>query len=440
MKTPESILRNETPTDGIETAAADFRFAPPVSGGAKTRRWPAAAGLATALAVGAGALWLSAPAAEASPLARIVQAERDAPRCASVFYRGDGTPWGRGWQEGRKARFDLSPNAAYASSQGTDGRRIWFVRRDSRTAIVKAGDVRVVPPLDQKIADYRGKVVRSSESADGTKILVIERPASATSYLQRDTIVADEKDRPVSVLHEHFKKGRWIVGSRERRDYDTPIPPETFTFRPPKGYEVYDIDANRTRLLDGLRHGPTRKVGGVVVRLAGVLQDRHGTVTVVYSGGATPLPDARAEADRAGAAYPGWAVVGTAPDPRAGKPHGRGVLGWPTHIVRASRGERVEATPEPFLRLDGVGVRLVRFHLPKLPGNPPQRLRLTLPVVVVGKARTVGAVVGRGAPKGTVTFVATTIPSNDGEEIGRMPNAKPAAYEIPLAQPKRSPR
>ena len=432
MRTPESILRDDPPTDGIEAAVLAFRY--PSSH--RARPWPAAAGLATALAVGAVALRLGMTPAEASPLARIAAAERNAPRCTLSLAEADGRVWLQAWQEGAKSAMRADPNGPQGTSTGYDGKRMWIAMNGTHVAIIQSELTPFRPSLLQKIADYHGRVVRTSEGENGRKTVVVERAASPTSLLQRDTILADRQDRPVSVTHEFFKAGRWAPGGRELRDYDTPIPARTFEFHPPKGYEVYDIDANRARLVEGLRHGPTRTVGGVTARLAGVLQDRGGNLTAVYTGGATPMPDAKALAVCQGIGYEGEAVVGRAPDPRAGKSIGVGGLRFPGRVFRPKQGVFVEATPEPYMSLGGVAVRLVLFKLPKVSGNPARRLRLTLPILAQGKARNVGAVRGGGVPKGTATFDIVTIPSNGGEEIYRLPNVKRAAYAIPLARAK----
>ena len=435
MKTPESILRSVTPTDGIERAVAAFRYVPPYPI-VKPRRWSAVAGLATALAVVGVALRLGTPEAVASPLARIAHAWRNAPRCTLRLTNADGKLWLQAWQEGPKNLMRADPEGPYGTETGYDGRRMWVALRNGRVAIVQSELTPFRAPLLQKLSDFRGKVVRASEDEGGGRTVVVERAASPTSLLQRDTIIADRLDRPVSVTHEIFRDGRWTPAGGETRDYETPIPATVFEFHPPTGYEVYDIDANRAQLRDGLRRGVARKAGGVTVRLAGVLQDRHGTLTAVYTGGTTPLPDASASVVWGGRSYPGRAVVGVAPDPRAGKPIGVGGMRFPGRLLRPEGNARVVATPEAYMILDGFEVRLVRFSLPKLPGNPARRVRLTLPAVADGATRTVETVRGRGVPRGTASFGVQTIPSNGGEEIYRLPGVKRAAYEVPLAKPK----
>ena len=433
MRTPERILRQDPPTDGMEKAIEAFRFSPGRERAAR-RAWPALAGLATALSIGGLALRLSAPTAEASPLARIAQAERDAPRYALTIRNEENRVWLRIWREGVRSRMTFDPGDPKFHETGYDGKRMWTIMGDPGVAVVQSDLTPFRPPL-QKIEEYRGRIVRNEKNDDGSRILVIQRAASSTSILQRDTIRTDSSYRPIRVVHEYFRKGRWTFGGSEVRDYTSPIAPETFAFHPPKGFEVYDIDGGRARLTEGLKNGPTRTMSGVTVRLAGVLQDRSGTLTVVYSGGGTPLPDAPALARWNGGTYPGAAVVGTAPDPRAGKPIGIDGMRFPGRVFRATKGTLIAATTEPYVRIGGVDVRLLIFKLPKLPRNSARRLRLTLPVVANGLVRTVGSVRGTGISKGGATFDTTTIPSFGGEEIYRLPNVKRSGYAIGLRRP-----
>lgn len=434
MKTPESLLRETSPTDGLEAAVAAFRYP-----AAAHRRWPAAAGLATALAVGAAALRLSAPSAEASPLARIAQAERSAQRCTARFFGADGKPGDLAWQEGRKARFDSAPDAPYGHTNAFDGERTWFLLRDAGVALIARGrQAQVTPPLLQKVGDFRGERIRTERRADGTTHVVVERRlATDQADWERHTIVADRQSRPVSIEYAVQKAGKWRVMGREVRDYDAPIPPDAFRFRVPKGYEAYDVDANRERLRQGFETGSTKSVGGLTVRLLGALQERSGRVTAVYTGGTTPLPDATAYAERDGERYAGTTLVGNAPDVsparaiRPGKPP-----------VRSSARMTVDTLSDPYVTLEGRPIRIVQFDLPKLSGNPARPLDITLPAVVEGKSRSVLGeawnVRGRGVPVGSATFRAVVpIRSNGAEEIARLPSVRRGRYQIGLKKPDR---
>lgn len=440
MKTPESTLREERPIHGMEVAIRDFSAPRPQllsSGGKRGVRWRAAAGLAASMAVGGVAIRLSVGRAEAAPLSRVIQAEENASRVEVRYAGPDGRVWGHAWIDGARARFDQDPDRAFGFAVATNGRRFWNLQRGSRTALVMDGLPRLVAPYVEKVSSMGGKILDAKRLSGGGSQYLLERSDDPTVGRGRFEVVTDAADRPVEVRRLRRREGRWETFEIEKRSYGAPIPASTFEFRPPAGYEVYDVEANRARLLQGLRQGPAHTLGGVTLRLAGVLQDRHGVLTAIYTGGATPLPDAGAVALWEGRRYSGEAVVGEAPDPRGGRPLGRGILRFPGALVKPPKGAIVEATPEPYLRLEGLDVRLIRLELPKVSGNPPRHIRLSLPIVAEGKPRTVGLVHGKGISKGAATFDVETIPSNEGEEIFRLAGAKRAAYTIPLRRPER---
>ena len=445
MRTPERILRQDPPTDGMEKAIEAFRFSPGRERAAR-RAWPALAGLATALSIGGLALRLSAPTAEASPLARIAQAERDAPRCTATSFDPTGRLTSRAWQQGTKVRLDFDPDAPYGFTNAFDGARTWFVRRDAGVAIIVNGTVRqAAPKILQRVTSFDGNRIRSRTDADGTLHVVIEKKVSYDwADAERRTIVADRQGRPCSIEYAVHRKGRWEVASREIRDYDAPIPDGTFVFKVPTGFEAYDIDANRDLLRRGLQDGPVKSVGGMTVRLLGALQERSGRVTAVYAGGVAPLPDAVAFAVRDGRTFPGAATVASpdVPRPQMAK-FALARESYPIRQTPLSRARLVWTVSDaPFGTLDGVPIRIVSFALPKLAGNPSRGLRITLPVVVHGPLRTVRSMSskelllrGHGSSRGVVTFEnVTPIRSNQAEEIERLSTAIAGGLRLDLAR------
>ena len=432
MRTPEKILRQSLPTDGLEAAIEAFRYPAPAR---RAASWPTLAGLATALAVGILALRLSAPAAEASPLARMAWAEKDAFHYDVTLRDDKGRIWLRFWREGAKSRMTFNPAGPSRRETGFDGKRTWSIAGESGVSIIQSGLRPFRPPL-QKIEEYRGKIIRNEKDADGSRTVVIQRAASRTSLLQRDTIVTDPSDRPIRIVHEYFRNGRWTLGGSEIRDYKASIAPGTFEFRPPKGFEVYDIDANRARLRKALREGPTRRIGDTSVRFVGVLQQRSGRIAAVYSGGVAPLPDASAYVERDRKRYPGVALVPSSDAaPRLGQ--AAAIDRSPSAQPVPSRRPTWKLGEQPYAVLEGVPLHVVEFDLPKILGNPARPLRIALPVVAAGRSRAVDTSTvtyrGIGLPRGVATFDdVVPIRSNMAEEIAALPGTAKYRMEVPL--------
>ena len=436
MRTPERILRQSLPTDGLEAAIEAFRYPAPAR---RAASWPALAGLLTALAVGGTVLRLSAPAAEASPLARIARALESAPRTmmhSESFVEGIWKDQGSTfWQEGAKRKYRIK-DPWIDMERAFDGVRVWEVQHQSGFAKIATGKPEGFggsryddfgPTLH--LYEVSGWSQRRADLGQGRTVLTFEKGRKARSTLVIETATS----RPLVWTHELPGSKGWRPDNRIVWEYPDVLPSGLFDFRPPKSYEVYDVDANGARLVQGLRNGPAKSVGGATVRLIGALQARSGRVTAVYTGGATPMPDAIAGAEREGSSFAGSTIVASPDAPRPAWARAASASVIPSDNKRPIW----TVIDAPYGTLEGVPIRMVSFDLPKVAENRVRALRITLPVIVRGSFRTVASdsvlIRGDGHLIGTVTFEGVLpIRSNQNEEVDGLPTALVNGLRIDL--------
>ncbi len=247
MRTPETILRKESPTDGIENAIAAF-LAPhphPLSprGERGAGRWPALAGLASALAVGATVLRLGATSAEASPLLRAARALNDAPAAISTSETYGGGRWHKAdmittWQSGVKRR-ERSGNLV---EFGFDGRVGWAIEWAKRRAQVSPGTL-AIDRIDDGLATLARydkpayRLIRTAEGNGETSVL-IEPRNPAVSPMRHSVLRLAESGRPLAWTFYDRAGSGWLPSWRKVWTYPATIPAAVFAFNPPKGFRI----------------------------------------------------------------------------------------------------------------------------------------------------------------------------------------------------------
>lgn len=220
------------------------------------------------------------------------------------------------WQSGEKRRYVINLSAPGVKSdeggrleRGYDGSHVWQVREANKSASIETGSPSGfgdanIPTVESMAADFsksaRGAVVSKCRRAGDNLIYELQ----GTSGVSKLVLTVDTSSR-LPLKSEWFgkdKDGRWRVGVRQTFDYPVQFSDDTFAFRPPSNYTVYDFDRMIRDFDNNLAGaGAAQTVQGVTIRLLGAYKEEDGSVEVVWSGGACPPPLAVAGAfDSAG--------------------------------------------------------------------------------------------------------------------------------------------
>ncbi|MBS1713639.1 MAG: hypothetical protein JST30_04810 [Armatimonadetes bacterium] len=305
-------LRAWRPRAGMSSTLAAFGAD---TGGRRpsVRTWVATSALT---AVALGAVVLVVPTRPAYGIDQVTEALKNAPNVHIVMTGPSGAMTQEMWVSGtmRRYRFQNDFKILYESTgiastdfvidRGFDGERVWAVNPGRKSAsIAREGPVgfgwKDVPTVASIASEFgrfaKGEVLKSERTVGGRSEATYTDAKSGWKL-----VITTEPDRGRPLKSEFLmreKDGRWTVRSAKTYEYPESFPQETFSFRPPDGYVVYDYDTivgAFDKNLSGA--GPARTVGGVQIRILGAYREEDGTVMVVWSGGACPPPRAVAGA------------------------------------------------------------------------------------------------------------------------------------------------
>ncbi len=441
-------LRSQASDEGMDQAANSFQFDPKVH---RRRPWLIAASLAGAACSIMGGLVLFTPKAQAFGLEDIQLALKSVPASYSRSYMGGPQKSGKSlpsmemWQEGIKRRYRWG---LASFDRGFDGENVWVIRKPEKIAVISKelpdgfgfNGTDLNSQLESLRQDKRYKLSasRAERSVDGRKTLVVTvivRNVKSDAPVYKHIHYCDPMTK-LPFRSEYYGMGRNkdMLNSVTLIDYPKDLPDSVFAFAPPDGYSILDHRKAIRSIESGLQGaGQTKTVEGVTIKLLGALQERDGTVTVLWTGGGMPNVDAVAGAfDEKGVGY-GVAFWYENDDRNRPRNYGKPA----DTAVSASSGKKPAAPPKDFHGSSAEKPVVLRpmawYGTTPIYGmkvtteyqspNRPRTLKVTLPACEAEPHRVLRLgdkgvyFQADGAQVGQATFDVETIPVNRYFEI-----------------------
>lgn len=236
-------------------------------------------------------------------LADIARAIQSAKALQAKHYFVDngepGEPYMQEWREGKKYRYRSGlANRIPESDSGSDGARGWYVAYEDMCVNVGTGmrqaTVDGLETVDKLIEQFNnsakaGAVVTRLPKGEFDIVTFEGKSKYDGSRFKFEVSTERKSGLPLEQKKYNWSTtGKWVLRGLVRYDYPADIPDETFQPQVPSGFVLIDNDKAVSRIVSAFASGESRTVRGTTVTLLGALQERDGTVYVLWKGGAAP--------------------------------------------------------------------------------------------------------------------------------------------------------
>ncbi len=294
-------LRRWRPTKGLETLA----------GTPRTKKRPIA--LVASTGVGAAivvAALLVAQPARAVSLTDIAQALQNARALHASHYLVDGgkpgEPHMQEWREGMKYRYRTGlPERIPESDSGSDGKRSWWVAFEDKCVNVgvsmRQSGGEALETVDKMVEQFRtsakaGAVLTRVRKGEFDVVTFEGKTKYDGSRFKFEVSAERKSGLPLEQRKYNWSTtGKWILRGLVRYEYPADIPDDVFAPQVPEGFALLDNDKAVDSIVAALSGGgDSQTVEGVTITFLGALQERDGTVYLLWKGGAPPPMQASA--------------------------------------------------------------------------------------------------------------------------------------------------